>query len=261
MFRICVLLPLAVCAAPKSDYGKAKPEQAAVIATLEAGLVEAPAQMPWRLFVPAGADPAKPLPLVVFLHGAGMRGTDNVGPMSLAWTFITPEAQAKHPCFVLAGQVRDGRRWVGQDFNKGSYSAAAVTITDEMRAMLALVDRTIASRPIDRTRVYAVGQSMGGYGTWDALIRRPDLWAAGVPICGAGDPSQATAIKTIPVWAWHGASDTAVPVSGSRDMIAALTTAGAKPQYTEIAKGGHGVWGPAFADPKLYEWLFAQRRP
>ncbi len=265
MSRYALLILLAACVAtgeaPKSDYGKAKPEQAAVITTLESGLVEAPVKMPWRLFVPAGADKAKPLPLVVFLHGAGMRGTDNVGPMSLAWTFITPEAQAKHPCFVLAGQVREGRRWVGQDFNKGSYSAEAVPISDEMRAILALVDQTIAGRPIDPKRVYVVGQSMGGYGTWDALVRRPDLWAAGVPICGAGDPSKAAAIASIPVWAWHGENDTAVPVSGSRDMIAALTRAGATPQYSEIAKGGHGVWAPAFADPKLYAWLFAQRRP
>jgi predicted peptidase len=253
-----VTLAATICAA---DYGTAKPEQAALITTLPSGVVEQPVRMPWRLFVPVGADPAKPLPLVVFLHGAGMRGEDNVGPMSLAWSFITPAAQRAHPCFVLAPQVRLGHRWVGQDFNKGSYAADAVAISDEMRTALTLVEQTIAAHPIDARRVYVVGQSMGGYGAWDAMIRRPALWAAGVPICGAGDPSKAQSIAAIPIWAWHGEKDTAVPVSGTRDMIAALTATGATPQYTEIAKGGHGVWNQAFATAALYDWLFSQVQP
>ena len=261
---ICVtlvaLLPAFVLAAEPADYTKAKPEEAAVISIMEAGVIEAPVRLPWRLFVPAAADVAKPLPLVVFLHGAGMRGLDNIGPMSLAWSFITPEAQAKHPCFVIAPQVREAHRWVKQTFNKGSYDSTVITISDEMTAALDLVDQLIASRPIDAKRVYVVGQSMGGYGTWDALIRRPDLWAAGVPICGAGDPSQAAKLKSLAIWAWHGENDTMVPVSGSREMIAALTAAGAKPLYTEIPKGGHGVWNAAFGDTKLHDWLFAQHR-
>ncbi|MBN8525246.1 MAG: prolyl oligopeptidase family serine peptidase [Planctomycetes bacterium] len=264
MACICaLLLPSAQVLAGEANgaYAKVKPERAAVIERLEAGATTAPAKLPWRLFVPALPADGSKLPLVVFLHGAGRRGTDNLGPMELAWNFITPEAQARHPCFVVAPQVRDGRRWVDQDFNKGSYDADAVLSTEEMQATLALVGQLVASRPIDAKRLYVVGQSMGGYGAWDALVRRPDLWAAGVPICGAGDPSRAGSIKTIPVWAWHGENDTAVPVAGSREMIAALRQTGAQPQYTEIAKGGHGVWNPALADAKLYDWLFAQRRP
>lgn len=264
MLRMTIILVLVACAVAgeaNGGYAKVKPERAAVIEKFEAGVTTTPAKVPWRLFVPAlPADGAK-LPLVVFLHGAGRRGTDNIGPMELAWTFITPEAQAKHPCFVVAPQVDLGHRWVDHEFNKGAYSADAVKITPEMQAALALVDQLAASRPIDPKRLYVVGQSMGGYGTWDALVRRPDLWAAGVPICGGGDPSRAAAIKDIPIWAWHGENDTMVPVSGSRDMIAALRQAGGQPQYTELKKGGHGVWNPAFEDPKLYDWLFAQRRP
>ena len=257
----CCLVASLAAGEAKSDYGSIKPERAAVIGNQPAGMVEGPTPMPWRLFVPKGAVAARPLPLVVFLHGAGRRGVDNVGPMELAWTFISDEAQARHPCFVLAPQVRPAHRWVDQNFNLGSYSSATVQITPEMAAALALTDQTIAAHPIDRTRVYVVGQSMGGYGAWDALVRRPDLWAAAIPICGAGDPAKAESIKTIPVWAWHGENDTIVPVSGSRQMIEALTRAGARPSYNEIAKGGHGVWIPAFEEPKLYDWLFAQRRP
>lgn len=243
------------------DYGKEKPQIAAAVSKMEAGEITTPVKMPWRLYVPEGASKEKPLPLVVFLHGAGRRGTDNIGPMGLAWSFVTPEAQAKNPCFVFAPQVADGHRWVNQNFNLGPYDSEKIKETPEMKAALAMVDKLIAERPIDPHRVYVVGQSMGGYGTWDAMVRQPKLWAAAVPICGGGDPAKAESIKAIPVWAWHGENDTAVPVSGSRSMIEALTKAGASPKYNEIPKGGHGVWNRAFADPKLMEWLFAQRKP
>ena len=243
------------------DYVKVRPEETTVISKLEAGVVEGAVKLPWRLFVPKAADKDQKLPLILFLHGAGRRGEDNIGPMSLAWSFITPEAQSRHPCFVLAPQINEGRRWVTHPFNEGSYSSDKVRITDEMSQALALVETTIATRPVDSRRIYVVGQSMGGYGTWDALIRRPNLWAAAVPICGGGDPSKAESIKSIPVWAWHGENDVMVPVSGSRDMVTALTKAGGRPRYTEVPKGGHGVWVKAFADPDLYEWLFAQRKP
>lgn len=264
--RNFLLLPLVLAANihaadGDADYGKAKPEMGAVITKLEGGMIESPVKMPWRLFVPPSADKKNPLPLVVFLHGAGMRGTDNVGPMSLAWPFITPEAQAKNPCFVFAPQVNVARRWVNHTFNKGSYDSDQIKATDELTAAFAMVDKLVSERPIDQQRIYIVGQSMGGYGSWDAMIRRPDLWAAGVPVCGAGDSAKAASIKAIPVWAWHGENDTMVPVSGSREMIEALTKAGGSPKYTEIPKGGHGVWNQAFNDPKLHEWLFAQRKP
>jgi predicted peptidase len=52
--------------------------------------------------------------------------------------------------------------------------------------------------------------SMGGYGTWEALMRQPQRWAAAVPICGGGDPARVEAYKDIPIWVWHGANDTTV---------------------------------------------------
>lgn len=255
------LLVAAECQGANKDYERIKPEQKTLIESLEAGKLEVPAPMPWRLFVPPEAGPDKRLPLVVFLHGAGMRGTDNAGPMSLAWSFLSPEAQALNPCFVLAPQVRTGHRWVDHPFQAGHYDSSAIPATPEMLTMLSVVERLLAERPIDPKRVYVVGQSMGGFGAWDAITRRPDLWAAAVPICGAGDPAKAAIIRNIPVWAWHGENDTMVPVEGSRAMVAAIEKAGGKPKYTEIPAGGHGVWNRAFADPELYRWLFEQYKP
>ena len=104
------------------------------------------------------------------------------------------------------------------------------------------------------------GLSMGGYGTFDALMRRPDYWAAGVPICGGMDNSRAKTIAHIPLWVFHGDKDTAVPVERSRTAVAALKAAGGEPKYTEYAGQGHFVWGLAYEEPELVDWLYAQQR-
>ena len=112
---------------------------------------------------------------------------------------------------------------------------------------------------IDATRLYVTGLSMGGYGTWDALQRYPDRFAAAVPICGGGDVKQAKKIAQIPIWAFHGDKDTAVPVERTRSMIAALKEAGGMPKYTEYPDVGHDSWTATYKDPALHEWMFAQR--
>jgi predicted peptidase len=107
-------------------------------------------------------------------------------------------------------------------------------------------------------RVYVIGMSMGSYGAFDAVQCRPELFAACVSICGAGDLSKAKGIAHVPVWAFHGDADGAVPVSCSREMIGALKEAGAEPKYTEYAKVGHN-WSPAFEEKEFWNWIFAQK--
>lgn len=132
---------------------------------------------------------------------------------------------------------------------------------DTMQAALNVLDEVLAKWPIDEKRVYVMGMSMGGYGTWEALMRRPQQWAAAVPICGGGDPSRAVTYKDVPIWAWHGANDAVVPAANSRTMIEELKKAGGQPKYTELEKVNHGSWVPAFKTPELYTWLFEQQRP
>lgn len=236
------------------------------MATLPAGVDEGAVRLPWRLFAPAAAAKERPLPLILFLHGAGTRGDDNVRPMVLAYPFISPEAQAKNPCFVLAPQVAGSagankeRRWVNTDWAKGSYDAKKVAISDEMKQALALVDRLLAERPIDRQRVYVVGQSMGGFGTWDAMLRRPELFAAGLPLCGGGDPSQAAALAAIPIWTFHGTKDPVVPPRGTEEMAAALGKLSKVFTYTPIEGAGHTIWSDVYAREDVHTWLFAQRK-
>ena len=120
---------------------------------------------------------------------------------------------------------------------------------------------------IDARRLYITGLSNGGYGTWDAIERWPDYFAAAAPIAGAGDPSKAAVLKDMPIWAFHGSADTVIPVSGSRDMIAAIEAAGGHPRYTEFPGAGHGVWGYVYSlndsserVTNFFPWLFSQHR-
>jgi predicted peptidase len=114
--------------------------------------------------------------------------------------------------------------------------------------------------PIDTARLYIIGYSMGGYGTWDVIQRYPDLFAAAVPVCGGGDETAARRIIRVPVWAFHGTLDDIVKVSRSRNMVNALVRAGGVPRYTEYADINHFCWGKAFSDEAMLAWLFGQRR-
>ena len=103
----------------------------------------------------------------------------------------------------------------------------------DLSAVLEVMDTVLASEPVDVQRIYVVGLSMGGYGAWDLVSKMPSRFAAVVPIFGGGDKNQAEKISHVPIWCFHGASDAVVPVERSRSMIAAIRSAGGRPQYSE----------------------------
>jgi len=216
--------------------------------------------LPYRMLSPATVDPAKKYPLVIFLHGAGERGADNEKQLVHGVPqFCTKENREKYPCFLIAPQCPDKFRWVEVD-----WSAASHTIPKEPSEPAALTFELIAKLmkelPIDSKRVYVTGLSMGGYGTWDLLARKPELFAAGVPVCGGADEATAEAVKGVPVWAFHGAKDGVVKPARSKNMVAALEKAGAKPKYTEYPTVGHDSWNPAYREAEMFAWLFAQKK-
>ena len=108
--------------------------------------------------------------------------------------------------------------------------------------------------------LYVTGMSLGGYGTWDIIGRRPEAFAAAVPICGGGNISKAPLMVKTAVWAFHGDQDELVNVSESRRMIEAIKKAGGEPRYTEYKGVGHNSWERAFAEQDLLPWMFAQTR-
>jgi predicted peptidase len=129
--------------------------------------------------------------------------------------------------------------------------------------LLEALDSIVKEANVDLTRIYVTGQSMGGVGTWGLLAKHADRFAAAVPVCGIWSSEDAPKMNGVAIWAFHGDQDPTVPVSGSRDMIAALKKASVSPEprYTEFAGVGHASWMPAYATPELWDWLFAQRQP
>jgi predicted peptidase len=211
--------------------------------------------LPYRLFTPEQQQPGRKYPLVLWLHGAGGRGTDNLrqitgGNTSGAQVWIQAENQAKYPCFVVAPQCPEHQAW----------SQADGTSSHPLRLVLELIEQLKHTSSIDAERLYVAGQSMGGYGTWALVTAHPDMFAAAVPLCGGGVESQAAKLVHTPIWAFHGEQDESVSVTESRRMIAALRRAGGSPRYTEYPGVGHACWLEAFSEPDLLPWVFAARR-
>lgn len=212
----------------------------------------------YRLLVPAKIEAGKKYPLVIFLHGAGERGSDNAAQLKHGVSDFVRH-RSDYPCFLIAPQCPEGKKWVEVDWSAASHDLPKEP-GDQMALVRALIDQTIKQKPIDADRIYVTGLSMGGYGTWDAISRYPDLFAAAAPICGGGDPKAAETIKDIPVWCFHGDQDQAVNVERSRKMIAAIKAAGGEPKYTEYPGVGHDSWTRSYANDDFFAWLFAQKK-
>jgi predicted peptidase len=112
---------------------------------------------------------------------------------------------------------------------------------------------------IDRNRIYITGLSIGGTGAWALAAKSPHRFAAIAPICGDGDPEWAVQLKTVPVWAFHGAKDDAIPLAASERMVQAIQTVGGDARLTVYPEGEHNCWDETYRNPELYRWLLAHR--
>jgi predicted peptidase len=216
----------------------------------------------YRLLPPPVVEPGREYPAILFLHGAGERGTDNaLQLLYLPEQMAQPAWREKYPCYLIAPQCRPDRMWVDVQFGMAD-SAPQVEPNEQMQVAIGILDDVLQTCPVDRHRVYLTGLSMGGYGSWDLAARYPERFAAVAPICGGGDEVQAAKLAGLPIWAWHGDLDIAVPVERSRRMIEAIRAAGGEPKYTELKDVGHDSWNPAYSDPEgLVPWMFQQQRP
>ncbi len=214
----------------------------------------------YRLLKPADFNPDRKYPLVIFLHGAGERGDDNTVQLKHGMAeFCRPDRRRQYPCYVLAPQCPKNEKWADIDWRATGVAMPAEP-SRAMKLVFELVDQMVESAAIAPNRIYITGLSMGGFGTWDALARRPDFFAAAVPICGGGDPSTASRIAHVPIWCFHGDQDPVVNPELSRKMIAALRAAGGNPKYTEYPGAGHDSWTATYKNDELYAWMFAQQR-
>jgi len=243
----------------------------------------------YRLFVPAGYSAARRYPLILTMHGVGERGSDNNAQLNnnIVTAWITDTTQAAHPCFIVSPQCPSDAQWADFSWSAGIYRLADTPISKVMRTVVDLLDSLEREFSIDTTRMYASGLSMGGCGTWDIIARCPAMFAAAVPVCGVGDSLQAASYADMSIWAFHGAQDGVVPVTGTRypmgatqragatvlrytrtydgstssitqDSLARAVQAGQRHIFTEYTDGSHFIWDNSFLNPLLPTWLFAQ---
>jgi predicted peptidase len=240
----------------------------------------------FRLFAPERRPQRQRdgFPLVVFLHGGGERGANNITQITAnqgAIAFADPARQARHPSYVLAAQVPEGNDWITPAIEA---------------ALLELVDQIVARFPIDEDRLYLTGLSLGGIGSFDILTRYPDKFAGALIIAARGDPSRMPLMVDVPVWATHSIDDPTVNYeTGTLALINALEAAGAVVTRREWAgnlpdrlaeaealrlwaeaeaSGSHTLfttytagttpvsahwsWVPTYLNDVMIDWLFSQ---
>lgn len=200
----------------------------------------------YLLFLPQGYNASSPRrwPLLLFLHGIGERGSD-------VWKVAThgpPKIVTEHPEFpfiLVSPQCPEGQMWSNE-------------------TLLALLDEITRAYAVDTHRVYLTGLSMGGYGAWNLGLAHPERFAAIVPICGGGDlitlfvsaRDKPEVLKSLAVWAFHGAKDPVVPLVESERMVGMLKHAGVREvKFTVYPEAGHDSWTETYKNPEVYDWL------
>ena len=222
----------------------------------------------YLLHVPAAAayEAKKRWPVLLFLHGLGERGTApwlvaKNGPPRLLKGLEKRRGSFRRHSDTAADLLAENFIVVSPQCPKGE--------TWDNDTLLALLDEVSTTQQVDPRRVYLTGLSMGGFGTWALAIRNPERFAAAVPVCGGGlgvnamalSPRRKSALRRLPFWAFHGAKDRIVPLAASESMVTAMQENGVKQvKFTLYPQAGHDSWTETYANPKLYEWLLAQRR-
>lgn len=199
----------------------------------------------YQLIHPENFDSTKTYPMVVCLpYGGGIEG-------SPAAQYLLEQSHRKqYPSFLFVPFCPNGSGWGGIP----NYPTMDTLVFESIES----VEKEF--KEIDSNRVYITGVSRGGYGSWHFISLRPDLFAAAMPVCGGGDPKLATNMVDVAVWAFHGEDDPNVPVSGSRDVIAAIKKSGGNPKYTEFSGAGHNIWHYVTTTPGVFEWMFEQEK-
>jgi len=242
MWRVAVLLLAVMAAGPRMSAG-VEPETAGTVQEekLFEREITVTARLKYLLALPAGYESGTDRwPLLVFLHGAGESGNELGKVKAHGPPKLIAAGDRVFPCIVVSPQS-PGRGW-------------------NPDVLAALVDEICREYRVDEDRIWLTGLSMGGFGTWALAAAKPDRFAAIVPICGGGNPADADKLKGIPIWVFHGAEDKTVKLENSTKMVDALKAVGSDVKFTIYPGVGHDSWTETYANPELYDWLFAQKR-
>lgn len=220
--------------------------------------------LPYRILYPANITEGHKYPLFIFLHGAGERGNDNLLQLKHGSSLFTADVnREKYPAIVVFPQCPENDFWAKVSFSREGDKRKFdfdpdSGATSSMNMLLELVDSLSNLQMVDKQRIYVGGLSMGGMGTFELVYRRPDLFAAAVPICGGGNPIVAQSYNDTEFWIFHGVADEVVPVAYSKIMHEAIQEQGLKTALTIYPGVGHNSWDNAFEEPELLNWIFSK---
>ena len=225
--------------------------------------------LPYRILYPRGYEKDKAYPLLMFLHGSGERGNDNVAQLSLGgFLFLADSLRKNYPAVVIFPQCPADSSWSAIEFKYDAGMKRGILVgpyheepTGPALLVKELMDSLVESKVVDSKRIYVGGLSMGGFGVFDMLERYPDYFAAAIAICGGGDTTMAKRFAgQLPLWIFHGGADPIVTVESSRRYYRALKALGADVRYTEYPGVGHNSWDNVFVERDLFHWLFSNKR-
>ena len=199
-----------------------------------------PVKLNYLLYLPKDYESQEKWPLLLFLHGAGERG-DDLNRVKVHGPPKLIEAGKDFPMIVVSPQCPPDQWWKPHE-------------------LLALLDDIARQHRVDQDRIYVTGLSMGGFGTWALASQAPERFAAIAPICGGGDKFRARRIRELPLWAFHGDADRAVPVELTRELVEAVRSAGGDPKLTIYEGVEHDSWTATYENEELYEWMLSHRR-
>lgn len=224
-------------------------------------------ELPYRILYPKNYDKNKKYPLLLFLHGAGERGNNNESQLVHgSKLFIDPVNREKYPAIVIFPQCTTEGYWSSVSIDRTQSPLAlefdySRPITSDLQAAIELTQKIIAIEGVDKSRVYIAGLSMGGMGTFEAVYRFPDLFAAAVPICGGADVNAYNKTTSkIPFRVYHGAKDAVVDVKHSKAIVEKLKVLNTSVEYIEYPEVNHNSWDNAFAEPDFLSWIFSKKK-
>lgn len=204
----------------------------------------------YSVFVPATYTPTKKWPVILFLHGAGERGTDGSLQTTIGLGPLVRVREANFPFIVVFPQNEEIH---GRILNAWSPDAPAG------KRALAILDQVEKDFSVDTKREILTGWSMGGYGAWQLAAASPDRWLSVVPVSGGGEAALAEKLKNVPIWAFHGAKDTVVRPDETRRMAEAVKAAGGDARYSDVPEGDHNVWAQVYDYDPLYAWMLSPK--
>lgn len=219
----------------------------------------------YRIMYPRNFTEEGSYPLVVFLHGAGERGTDNRKQLTHGSKLFKDSLDA-YPAIVIFPQCPPTDYWANLSRpDQGGSSRVFTFHTDgsyhpALKLVAELIDEELAKPYVDKSRFYLSGLSMGAMGVWELLWKIPEKIAAAAPICGAGPRDKASSMTDVPVWAFHGVKDDVVHYRYSVNMVKGVQKAGGKAKITLFPNANHNSWDPAFAEPKFLKWMFSKKK-